>query len=105
MSDRLDELRRQRELQKEHLEWLDREIAELEGMLPESVESAPPVLSFPTQPGNGRAEEILEEYRQAPESIARKTRMGCLLYFCVALGLLAVAAGFMVMHIRASRGH
>ena len=105
MSDRLDELRRQRELQREHLDWLDREIAALEGTaLHEAGSGLPPPLAG-APAGSADAEAILEEYRRAPASIARRTKTGCLLYFAAAMGLLAMALVLIYLFERARRGH
>ncbi len=90
MSD-LNELRRQRELLKGHLAWLDKEIAAEEGRHP-----SPPPLQQPefhaAAPADDRdAEAILSEYRTPSGSIAQKTKLGCLVYFAVAVLLTAGA--------------
>ncbi len=102
MSDRLDELRRQRALQREHLEWLDREIAALEADLWES-QGAPPVIG--EQPERGDAEDILAQYGSPRADIERQTRTGCLIYFAAAVVLLAIVLAAMYVHIRSARAH
>jgi hypothetical protein len=105
VSDRLEELRRQRALQREHLDWLDREIAALEG----SSSPAPGASPLPIQPrppvDDRDAESILEEFRQQPASIERRTKLGCIIYFLIAVGLLAIAVTVVYLHQRARRGY
>ena len=98
MSDRLEELRRQRELQKEHLEWLDRQIAELEGIMPSDEDATPPVLEDAPSPAPSSSEDIMGQFRQAPESIQKRTRTGCLIYFILAMAV--VVAGFALFYLR-----
>jgi hypothetical protein len=102
--DELNELRRQRELQREHLEWLDREIAAREGMLRDDADAGP---REPRPQAQGpSAEQILDEFRQPPGAIHRRTKLGCIAYFAVFLALLALAAAALYLHERASRaGH
>ncbi|MBI5692695.1 MAG: hypothetical protein HZC55_21665 [Verrucomicrobia bacterium] len=114
MSDRLAELRRQRALVQEHLDWLDREIAASAPVPPgPPAASAPPphpaAAATPVQAvapasmapmaGPGAAatgsapvdpDSILEQYRSAPGSLQSDVRKGCFLYFAAALGLLAL---------------
>lgn len=104
MSDRLDEFRRQRALQREHLDWIDREIASLEGTAPAPQASRPPILEISPR-AHGDAEAILEEYRKPAVSIAKQTRTGCVLYFVVAVVLLALAVGALYLYARAIHGH
>jgi hypothetical protein len=102
--DRLDELRRQRALQREHLAWIDREIAALEGSAPAPAAAAPPLIGEIT-PDNRDAEAILAEYRQPAVSVSKRARMGCLLYFGIALALIAVALTALYFEVSARRGH
>jgi hypothetical protein len=99
VSDRLDELRRQRELQREHLEWIDRQIAALEGILPQGPDEAPAQAAREVR----SAEDILEEFRQHPAAIGKRTKLGCLLYFAAAMAVLAILAAAFYLHVRS--GH
>ena len=104
MSDRLDELRRQRELQREHLEWIDREIAAREGILPREPDEEPPQAAGRGAREVRSAEAILEEFREHPVSIEKRTRLGCLLYFAAAVALLAILAGAAYLFARSVHG-
>lgn len=108
MSDtpRLDELRRQRALVQNHLEWLDREIAREQSSTVEprlaTVSDTTPVESsrFPPESTTGAsdqdAQSIIEGYRIPTGDLHRDVRKGCLLYFFGALAALAV--GIVVMY-------
>ena len=106
MSDRSDQLRRQRDLLREHLAWLEREIAE-ESAGAKEEPSAWQAPSFnPPAPVDDRdAEAILAEYRTQPASITRNTKLGCILYFVVALVLLVGAVLAFYAFARSARGH
>ena len=113
--DRLTELRRQRDLLKQHLAWLEREIAttETSAGLPDS----PPISSMPgpvrgvsgsrapamedqpvvaaanrdvDEPG-AAADAILDEYRTPSVLLRRDVRRGCFMYFAAALAAFAAA--------------
>ncbi len=93
MTDRLQELLRQKALLQEHSAWLDREIAA--EMTRSSPVSAPAPLSAgstetPAAPA-GEADAILDQYRSSSQSIHHEVKRGCLLYFATAFALLAVA--------------
>ncbi len=103
MSDRLDELRRQRALQREHLEWLEREIAALEGAA--QPRPAEPMLPPRLEAQDPDAEAILEEYRRPAASIERRTKAGCVIYFAIAMGILALLVTLLYLAERARRGH
>ena len=105
MSDRLNELRRQRGLQQEHLDWLDREIAALAGIVPPVMGTPPPPVTAGAPADDSQAEAILEEYRKPALSIQKQTKYGCILYFIVALGLLALCVVGMYVFAKARRGH
>jgi len=87
--ERLAELQRQRSLVKEHLAWLEREIATAAGEPARSVE--PAVASLPlTTPTSS-----LDSYQPDPVAAATQARRGCLAYaalvlFLSALGLTAI---------------
>jgi hypothetical protein len=108
VSDRLQELLRQRALQKEHLDWIDREIAALQGSpqpSPPPDLSPPPPLSEPPRAGESDAEAILDEYRRPTVSIEKSTKTGCFIYFAAALLLTAVFVVAVYFYSRAKRGH
>lgn len=103
MADRLEELRRQRTLVQQHLEWLDREIAAESGKTtqtqtgaklaaviassnPTSITAPPSPAGTPHQ-GNPDADKILDKYRVAPESLRSDVRKGCWLYFAAAFAI------------------
>lgn len=102
MSDRLDELNRQRALLQEHLLWLDREIERERGGAPAAAQAdtrlpasrAPlPLTAAVGNTGEPIAEEILDQFGSGPENLQADTRKGCLTLFFVALGLLFCGFG------------
>ena len=102
MSDRLKELQRQRAIVHEQLARLDREIAaiNLTAVRPDSLqafERTPSTPSFgPVRSRStpatavGSAEEIMTQFQTEARSLHVNVRRGCLLYFFLALGLLAL---------------
>ncbi len=120
MSDRHQELLRQRAIVQEHLAWLDREIAQISPNktqpTPVSLARPAPPAPLPSAPSGhlagqaadltrhaaasrptsenssvpSAAEAILEEYRVAPDTLKTDIRKGCLLYFVGALSLVAL---------------
>jgi hypothetical protein len=113
VSERSEELRRQRDLLREHLAWIEREIAAESDSpgSPSQAAEAPPVLfraPFPTLPvaSDSDAEAILAEFRRTPPAIASQTKRGCILYFAIAVVLvLAVTFAFFFFYTRARQGH
>ena len=114
MSDRLDEFRRQRDLLREHLDWLEQEIAALEGTpapafrpapapRPSYTERPPPPLEARAPVSDLDAEAILAEYRQPSVSIQKQAKFGCLLYF--ALALVVMAAFVTAVYLFVQRAH
>jgi hypothetical protein len=93
VSDRSDELRRQRALLREHLAWLEREIAAEDGVsspdLPPRLAQAP--FNVTASDADRDAEAILAEFRRSSPAIEAQTKRGCLLYFAGAVGLLLAA--------------
>lgn len=77
--DRLHELRRQRALVSQHLDWLDREIAAADP-------PAPPPATAPLETVPLAAMSV-PEYIPDPEGAGRATRRGCLLYAALAFVL------------------
>ena len=106
MSDRSEELRRQRDLLREHLAWFDREIAAEEGLGADfAPPPSPPALHAAEPPDDRDAEAILAEYRRPQESIATHTKLGCVLYFVVALALAVLAVVAFYFYSRVNRAH
>ena len=117
MPDRLAELVRQRALVQEHLAWLDREIARAAEKPVEPSASGPSVTIIPAHapvskttdgapisPGasgtpRSEADEILEKYRAAPQSVEAEVRKGCFLYFAAALVLLGATVAVLYFTI------
>lgn len=109
MSDRLAELRRQRQLIQEHLAWLDHEIAAAGAAPPEAAPEPaaaannapapkPPVESAAVA---AEADALLRQYSSSPESLQKDVRKGCFLYF--ALASVAVIALVTVLYFALSR--
>jgi len=105
VSDRLDEFRRQRALLREHLAWIDREIAGLEGNTPPAPPAAQPAAAASAPPVDVEAEAILAEYRKPPLSIQKQAKVGCLLYFFVALAIMASAVLVLYVLVKRAHGH
>jgi hypothetical protein len=106
MTDRLQELLRQRASIQTHLDWLDREITR-EKAAPLNAESVKPhpvapspapasrVQTPPPTPVNlqtdAQADDILAQYQQDKNSLHSDVRKGCLLYFFGAFAFLGLA--------------
>jgi hypothetical protein len=106
VSDRLEELRRLRALQREQLESIEREIAALEAAAMRDLGTEPPEL-VPEAPDESdeTAEAILREYAQPSASIETRTKYGCFLYLGAALALLALALAAIYLHARSTAAH
>jgi hypothetical protein len=116
MPDRLAELRRQRALMQQHVDWLDREIAaetarlspaeagaKIAAVVAAATPSVSPSIAKPiildpaapsvtpaiATPANPEAERILDEFRVAPASLHTDVKKGCFLYLAAAFALLA----------------
>jgi hypothetical protein len=86
---RLAELQRQRDLVREHLAWLEREIAREHGATPPA-----PVVSVSVHAASTAATSpapLPEIPRPDPVGAAAETRRGCLFLFIAALSLLGLA--------------
>jgi hypothetical protein len=114
VSDRLDEFRRQRALLREHLEWIDRQIARLEVDAPPGGPPEPPPVSPlplsgnvfpPARASDLDAEAILAQYRQPSGSLQNEAKRGCLIYFVVGLAVLALAVTVLYAFMKRARGH
>jgi hypothetical protein len=112
VSDRADELRRQRDLLREHLAWIEKELAAEEGSARPQPGVAyappgatPPPLEDTTGPDDSELEAMLEEFRPAPVSISSNAKLGCIAYFALAMVLLIGCLAAFYFHVKASRGH
>ncbi len=97
VSDRITELQHQRALVQQQLAWLDREIVRESGdltIVPEvKAPSAPPSAISSAAAAEAAAAEILAKYRQeAPGSMAKDARKGCILWFIFAMGMMVIFA-------------
>ncbi|MBS0662394.1 MAG: hypothetical protein JSR48_03970 [Verrucomicrobia bacterium] len=95
MSDRLNELRRQRALVQEQLTWLDREIAALTANPPPAParEAAAPLVSAsPTVVPAAVPPADFPEYQPDPVGAQKEARRGCLLAASLAFTLLLIIA-------------
>ena len=93
MSDRLQELLRQKALLAEQAAWLEREIAAEQaraGVTP-PVAAAPAPASPPPASAGAPTEALFEQYRPNPQSVQQEVKRGCYLYFLGALVLLGLA--------------
>lgn len=105
MSDRLTDLRRQRALVQQHLEWLDREIAAAQPRPAETNPTPPPTPPAAAAPSPVRVpilptstDPVVAEFAQPdPVNAARKAKQGCLLYLVVAL-VVFFATVFVIFH-------
>jgi hypothetical protein len=109
VSDRLEEFRRQRNLLREQLLRLDREIAGLEGNAPQAPFAEPTALPPADQvgapPADSEAEAILAEFRQPAVSIQKRARAGCLLYFAAALAIMVLFVAVLYVLVKRAHGH
>ncbi len=98
MTDRHQELRRQHELLREHLAWLEREIArETAENPPQTAGQAAPVPVAPVVPQPHAAalltedpDALLKSYADGERHNPESTKRGCLLIFAVTIGLLII---------------
>ena len=115
MSDRLDQLRRQRALVQEQLAWLDREIAGAEvragqqsaSAIPASARAAEKVTapasdaaSLSTGTNSGDEEDLIGRYGVGPETVRNDVRKGCFIYFAAALVLFAAGVAVLYFTLR-----
>ncbi len=75
------------------MDWLEKEIASLEASRAEGIADAPPPMLNQPQSVDPSGDDILEEFRQHPDSIGQRTKVGCLVYFLIFLGFLALVLG------------
>lgn len=87
--ERLDELRRQRALVRQHLEWLDREIA---AAAPEDRPATPmPTSPVATATPPHPAAATLPTYEPDPEGARQAARRGCFILAAIILALLTIS--------------
>jgi hypothetical protein len=111
VSDRSDELRRQRDLLREHLAWIEREIAREAAEAPEHAPAyqPPPRLVQPhfsvsASDADRDAEAILAEFRRSAPAVEAQTKRGCILYFAGAMVLfLALSAACIFLFEKSRR--
>jgi hypothetical protein len=92
MSDRLQELLRQKALLAEQAAWLEREIAAEQarpGVTPPAAAAAAPA-SPPPASAVATSEALFEQYRPNPQAVQQEVKRGCYLYFLGALVLLGL---------------
>jgi hypothetical protein len=96
MTDRLQNLLRQRALLQEHLAWLNDEISEAEGIpsLPNTT-ARPAQTIGPAAPSvvtsSDEAEKILGQFQKEAGDMKTDTRRGCLMIFSITMGIFALA--------------
>jgi hypothetical protein len=95
MSDRLKELQHQRNLAREQLAWIEREIARELGPVPGIK---PPEVMVPARPlapseaeATRMADEIMARYQGEAATAPKDVKRGCFLYFGLAFLLLGAA--------------
>jgi hypothetical protein len=79
VSDRLEQLRRERRLIAEHLQWLDREIAAEQGAVPQAAQE------IPSPDPRQEEADVIARYAPSPQAAAASARRGCLLYAGIVL--------------------
>jgi hypothetical protein len=92
MSDRLQELLRQKALLAEQAAWLEREIATEQsrtGVTSPAV-AVPAPVSLPPASVDIPAAALLDQYRPNPQSVQQDIKRSCYLYFLGALALLGL---------------
>jgi hypothetical protein len=130
MSERLNELLRQRALLDEHLAWLEAEIAAEKRKGPVTQEAAPvfppsssplirpvvvpasvrvaappPVIASPAAEVEREAESILEQYRTEQAGVGTSVKRGCFAYFFLAMVILVGSLVGFYFYVKTQRGH
>ena len=121
MSDRLNDLRRERAVIQAHLEWLDREIAAqaAAGVDSSTLSAASAATTTPRDPSassvgipqpltataaaeasSPEIDAALDSYRQDPVALQSDIRKGCFLYFAGAFLLLFLVVGAFYLYSR-----
>lgn len=88
--ERLEELRRQRALVQQHLNWLDQEISE--NQVTETSAPAAPVSDSPESSPKVEASDLAEisHYTPDPQSAGQDARKGCLMLFLLIIAVMAL---------------
>jgi len=106
VSERSDELRRQRDLLRENLAWIEKEIEREDGLSQPAPEmAAPPRLNTRAPVDDRDVEAILGEYRTSSHAIASSTKAGCIAYFAIATALLLLGVAGVYFYYKSARGH
>ncbi|MBI2518314.1 MAG: hypothetical protein HYV95_15650 [Opitutae bacterium] len=110
MSERLQELQRQRALLQEHLAWLDREIATEQGRPAPTGPATPPSplspLPLPPTPRpvasapDRDVDALLAQYSEKTGNVKQDVRRGCFLYFAAAFALVGLAVLALYLYSR-----
>jgi len=109
MSDRLEELRKQRALVQQHLTWLDHEIASVtvtrltlppfamrgttRPPIPSATTPATPKTGATRSPLSAAAVPELAEFQVDPDDVHGDTRRGCIIYSAIAFLVLVLIMG------------
>jgi hypothetical protein len=115
MSDRLQELLRQKALLAEHSAWLEREIAVEQALTggnagpalpaPLPLTALMPAAAAPAPAAGAaaaaEADAILAQYRDAAKDPRQQVKWGCILY--VAAGIAVVALAILLIYVLARR--
>lgn len=83
VSDRLDELRRQRAIVQQHLAWIESEIAAAGGEISAPKTAAPSAPSLAAKPPATPADALLEQYAAEEQTSPGKVKLGCWIAFVV----------------------
>lgn len=100
MSDRLQELLRQKALLEEQMARLDQEISTAQARTATQAVTPPRAVQTPSGLNPPETDALLDQYRTNPQSIRQQVKWGCILYLLLALGLVAigVAAIYLASH-------
>ena len=117
MLDRLAQLRRQRALAQEQIDWINREIAEAESensrkpasVLLQGVVTTPEATATPSLPSSASSsaattsedDDLIARYRVGPDALKNDVRKGCFIYFAAALLLLGAVVAVLYFSLRA----
>jgi hypothetical protein len=106
VSDRLNELQRQRSLLLEHLAWLDREIAAVNGpaaparpVVPSPVRPLVPATAAPAD--EPALDALMAQYQDEGDNLQSSVKRGCFLYF--ALTFVVIGLGLLGLYFYTTR--
>jgi hypothetical protein len=119
VSDRLNELRRQRALLQQHMEWLDREIAAASGnarpaplplqpptpQMATSASKLSPIISvsLTETPSPQDTDALLRQYASDPKDSEASVKRGCWIAFIAAFALLGLVMAVWYFGVDARR--